>query len=58
MGGQVLNLIGQLHGKFYQHLDARFVVHYLVGYFVPQAEVTIILNNKKDSVCDSQWSLR
>jgi hypothetical protein len=35
--GQVINLSGQLHGKFYQHLDARFVVHWLVGHFVPKA---------------------
>jgi hypothetical protein len=27
----------QLHGKFYQHLDVRFVVHCLVGHFVPKA---------------------
>jgi hypothetical protein len=24
-----------LYGKFHQHLNARFVVHWLVGHFVP-----------------------
>jgi hypothetical protein len=36
--GQVLNLSGQLRGKFHQHLDARYVVPSLDGHFVPIAE--------------------
>jgi len=32
----LLNLSGQLHGKFHQHLDVRYVVHWLGGHFVPK----------------------
>lgn len=37
--GQFLNLSGQLHGKFYQHLDARYLVTSLGGHCVPLAAV-------------------
>jgi hypothetical protein len=34
--GQPASLPRPLYGKFHQHLDARFVVHWLVGHFVPK----------------------
>lgn len=40
--GQVLNLRGQLLGKFHQHLDARYVVPSLGGNFVPVADARVL----------------
>lgn len=34
----VLNLSGQLHGKFHLHLDVRYAVPSLYGHFVPKVE--------------------
>jgi len=41
MDGRVLNLSGPLYGKFRQHLDARYVVPWLGGHFVPRPELQV-----------------
>ena len=56
MGGQVLNLSGQLHGKFQQHLDARYAVPLLGGHFVPRAEVESITAKPTLTQCSPQSS--